>query len=344
MDGYVTRRLWLDRDPQALSDWQALMQAAKLSDQEKVDYTIGIYDGARLAATGSLDGKILKCLVVCAAYQSENLLTQVVMALLERLDQEGLTNRFVYTKPKNLPYFKALGFRLLAQTEALLFMEQGFPSFQDYLSYLAQHKVDSSKNGAIVMNANPFTLGHRYLVEQALSACDHLYIFVVSEDRSYFSAQDRFKMVQAGVADLANVTVLPSRDYMVSQATFPSYFLKERADLAVAQVQAELDAQVFKEFIAPSLEIAIRFVGEEPLSPVTQVYNQALAQAFGQDLDLKIIPRLEKDGQVISATRVRAAIQAGKLADWVNLVPQSTYHYIQSQDLLGQDAQREKVE
>jgi len=117
-----------------------------------------------------------------------------------------------------------------------------------------------------------------------------------------------------------------------------------RADLAVAQVQAELDAQVFKEFIAPSLEIAVRFVGEEPLSPVTQVYNQALAQAFGQDLDLKIIPRLEKDGQVISATRVRAAIQAGKLADWVNLVPQSTYHYIQSQDLLGQDAQREKVE
>ena len=266
------------------------------------------------------------------------------MALLERLDQEGLTNRFVYTKPKNLPYFKALGFRLLAQTEALLFMEQGFPSFQDYLSYLAQHKVDRSKNGAIVMNANPFTLGHRYLVEQALSACDHLYIFVVSEDRSYFSAQDRFKMVQAGVADLANVTVLPSRDYMVSQATFPSYFLKERADLAVAQVQAELDAQVFKQFIAPSLEIAIRFVGEEPLSPVTQVYNQALAHAFGQDLDLKIIPRLEKDGQVISATRVRAAIQAGKLADWVNLVPQSTYHYIQSQDLLGQDAQREKVE
>ena len=146
MDGYVTRRLWLDRDPQALKDWQALMQAAKLSDQERVDYTIGIYDGARLAATGSLDGKILKCLVVCAAYQSENLLTQVVMALLERLDQEGLTNRFVYTKPKNLPYFKALGFRLLAQTEALLFMEQGFPSFQDYLSYLAQHKVDSSKN------------------------------------------------------------------------------------------------------------------------------------------------------------------------------------------------------
>ena len=45
MDGYVTRRLWLDRDPQALRDWQALMQAAKLSDQERVDYTIGIYDG-----------------------------------------------------------------------------------------------------------------------------------------------------------------------------------------------------------------------------------------------------------------------------------------------------------
>ena len=101
-------------------------------------------------------------------------------------------------------------------------------------------------------------------------------------------------------------------------ATFPSYFLKKRTNLAVAQVQAELDAQVFKQFIAPSLEIAVRFVGEEPLSPVTQVYNQALAQAFGQDLDLKIIPRLEKDGQVIRsmpnwAPRVQDFSQPGKV-------------------------------
>ncbi|EFA28598.1 ABC transporter, ATP-binding protein, partial [Haemophilus influenzae HK1212] len=38
--------------------------------------------------------------------------------------------------------------------------------------------------GSIVMNANPFTLGHRYLIEQALQQCDHLHLFIVGEDAS----------------------------------------------------------------------------------------------------------------------------------------------------------------
>lgn len=46
---------------------------------------------------------------------------------------------------------------------------------------------------------------------------------------------------------------------------------------------------------------------------------------FGNKLKLKIIPRLIQDGTVISATRVRAAIEQ---ADWETvqkLVPKRTY-------------------
>lgn len=52
--------------------------------------------------------------------------------------------------------------------------------------------------GSIVMNCNPFTLGHRYLVEEASRQSDLLYIFVVEEDKSDFPFEDRFNMVKAG--------------------------------------------------------------------------------------------------------------------------------------------------
>ena len=47
-------------------------------------------------------------------------------------------------------------------------------------------------------------------------------------------------------------------------------------------------------------------------SPVTSVYNDALRAAFGSDLELVIIDRLSAGDEVVSATRVRAAIQDKK--------------------------------
>ena len=336
MENFILKRLWLDRDKKARQDWEWVMDQANLGKTEQVDYTIAIYHhSGDIAATGSLDRNILKCLVVCKKYQSENLLTHLVMALLEELRERSYTNSFVYTKPKNIIFFKSLGYRVIAETENLAFLEQGIPSFSDYLKLLKEHFVEGSSNSAIVMNANPFTLGHQYLVETAASQSSHLYVFVVSEDRSFFNTNDRMEMVKRGVSHLTNVTVLPTRDYMVSSATFPSYFLKEKADLEVAKVQATLDATLFLENIVPTLQLAKRFVGQEPLSPVTSVYNDALRAAFGKDLELVIIDRLSVREEVVSATRVRATIQDKNVDELKQLVPATTYHYLEEKHFIG---------
>ena len=336
MENFILKRLWLDRDKKARQDWEWLMDQANLGKTEQVDYTIAIYHtSGEPAATGSLDRNILKCLVVCKKYQSENLLTHLVMALLDELRERSYTNSFVYTKPKNIVFFNSLGYRVVAETENLAFLEQGIPSFSDYLKLLKEHFVEGTSNSAIVMNANPFTLGHQYLVETAASQSSHLYVFVVSEDRSFFHTNDRMEMVKRGVSHLPNVTVLPTRDYMVSSATFPSYFLKEKADLEVAKVQATLDATLFLENIVPTLQLTKRYVGQEPLSPVTSVYNDALRTAFGKDLELVIIDRLSAGDEVVSATRVRAAIQYKNVDELKQLVPATTYHYLEEKHFIG---------
>ncbi|MCA8631675.1 [citrate (pro-3S)-lyase] ligase, partial [Escherichia coli] len=143
-----------------------------------------------------------------------------------------------------------------------------------------------------------------------------------------FSKEARFAMVQKGVAHLPNVTFLSTEDYLVSSATFPTYFLKEKAPLEVAAIQATLDATLFKERIAPILEIQQRYVGEEPYSEVTDVYNQAMQQVFGQTITLTIVPRLAIDGELISATKVRKAMVEGDKETLKKFLPATSYQYL----------------
>ncbi|BDQ58909.1 [Citrate [pro-3S]-lyase] ligase [Enterococcus faecalis] len=303
------------------------MEKAELQTTEALDYTVGIYDDTALIASGSLSGKTIKCVAVCKKYQSENLLTQLVVHLLEKLREENQLHSFLYTKPKNEQIFQSLGFQKVVANQEVLFMEQGKPDFADYLDYLTQHKK-AGPASSIVMNANPFTKGHQYLVEKAAKESPHVYVFVLSEDKSLFSKEARFAMVQKGVAHLPNVTVLSTEDYLVSSATFPTYFLKEKAPLEVAAIQATLDATLFKERIAPILEIQQRYVGEEPYSEVTDVYNQAMQQVFGQTITLTIVPRLAIGGELISATKVRKAMAEGDKETLKKFLPATSYQYL----------------
>lgn len=326
---FTIKRMRLDRDDNARSKWENLMQAADLNIHEEIDYTVGIYKKSELVATGSYAHNIIKCLAVCKDYQSENLLTQLVVHLMNRLQQEGHHHYFVYTSPQNSIYFKSMGFKIIIQTEDLAFMEFGTPHFKSYLELLSNYKKEGN-NGAIVMNANPFTKGHRYLIEEAAEKSDYVYMFVLSEDRSEFSAEDRMNMVKLGVADLDNVIVLPTRDYMVSSATFPSYFLRNDAMEEIARVQANLDAQLFKEKIAPVLNIKYRFVGEEPYSTVTNIYNESMSSIFQDELTLFTIPRKEVNGEIISATKVRKMLTTNAMDKLNDMVPETTYNYIQT--------------
>ncbi|MBL1230969.1 [citrate (pro-3S)-lyase] ligase [Enterococcus sp. BWB1-3] len=327
---YVIKRLWLKKDKKTYEQWANLMNKANLNKDEELDYTVGIYIDDTLAATGSYYHNILKCLVVCKDYQEENLLTEIVQHLINRLSEEGEHHYFVYTKPSNKPVFRSLGFQTIIETADILFMEQGFPDFQSYLLMLKKHKKTGSGSG-IVMNANPFTKGHQYLIEMASKQSNQVYVFVLSEDRSEFSSQDRLEMVKQGVAHLTNVTVLPTNDYLVSSATFPSYFLKDDAVESVARMQAAVDAQLFKEKIAPVLDIQTRFVGEEPYSKVTDIYNQSMKAVFDGSLELVVLPRLSVNGEIISATKVREALHTHDSKRLIEFLPPPTDSYIKKQ-------------
>lgn len=321
------KRLWLDKDEAMLRQWTDLMERSGLSPQESVEYTVGILKENHLIASASYQKNIIKCLAVDKEYQSENLLTQVLLHIMERLREKDLNHYFLYTKPSEAKIFHSLGFHTIVENETVLFTEQGIPNIDDYQELLKQHR-HAGISSSIVMNANPFTKGHQFLVETAAAKSDHVYVFVLSEDRSEFSSEDRMNMVKLGISHLENVTVLPSRDYMVSTATFPAYFLKENAPLAVAKTQATVDAQLFKEKIAPILNIHYRFVGEEPFSPVTEVYNHSLQAVFGSELELVIVPRKELNGAAISATNVRKALREKDVELLTHLVPQTTYDYL----------------
>lgn len=188
----------------------------------------------------------------------------------------------------------------------------------------------AAKTGAIVMNCNPFTKGHRYLVEQALEMVDKLYIFVVEEDRSCFKFQDRFRMVEQGVADLVageRIFVVPSGKYIISLDTFAQYFDKEQAKTIDSM---DYDVYIFGEVVAAALGIRYRFVGEEPLDEVTRAYNETLHRIL-PDFGIKVveIPRIMFDeANVISATLVRKAMQEGDMDIVATLCPESTVRYL----------------
>ena len=179
------------------------------------------------------------------------------------------------------------------------------------------------RGGVVVMNCNPFTLGHRYLIEQAAKQVERLYVMVVREDCSLFAYTERKAMVERGVADIENVNVIDGSDYAISRATFPTYFLKRLDDAADTQMLLDLD--LFRRHIAPALGATVRFVGTEPTDQLTRRYNQLMHEALK---DVREINRLEKDGNAVSASRVRKAMEEGDMNTIRQLVPPTTLPYI----------------
>jgi [citrate (pro-3S)-lyase] ligase len=200
------------------------------------------------------------------------------------------------------------------------------PDIKIYLNNLEKHRQELGNCGAIVMNCNPFTLGHRYLIEYAMAQVEHLYIFVVEEDKSEFSFKDRFKLVKQNTADLANVTVLPSGKFIISSLTFDAYFGKSgiSEEQAIEQ-DTSFDLLIFAAAIAPALNIKTRFVGQEPFDPLTRHYNEEMKSLLPEyGCDVVEIPRLEKDGGAVSASRVRKLLKDGNFEEIRKIVPKAT--------------------
>lgn len=309
-------------------------------------------DGDEILAGGGLDGNVIKCVAVSESARSEGLMNILVSRLIVIAREEGRDSVKAFTKPENEGIFKSLGFGLLASAPKAILMENGRGGLPEYKKYLAS-LARPGRNGAIVMNANPFTKGHRYLVEQAASLVDNLYVIVVREDRSRFPYAERKAMIEAGCAGLDNVVVCEGSDYAISAATFPTYFLKKLDDATDTQIALDLD--LFVNHIAKPLGVTVRFAGSEPEDALTRRYNELMAeilpgtsvavvrQAHQPDpelvkgsalrqarrpIDFVEIPRLEQKGKPLSATSLRRALDKGHLKEAMEYIPESSIPYL----------------
>lgn len=312
--------------------WKDLLCRSGLEPDIQTDCTLLIWDGDELIATGSRLGNVLKCIAVDNNRQGEDLTATVLTHLRQDALLTGHRHLFLYTKPRNKFLFSSLFFYPIANTDSVLLMENKPNGIGEFLDTLPTVNSEGA-TGAVVVNCNPFTLGHRYLIETAAQDCDRLYVFVLSEDRSYFKTADRIAMVMAGTKDLPNVTVLPTGPYLISAATFPTYFLKDAS--AAPTVQCELDCTVFAKYYVPRFGITRRYVGTEPTCDITAEYNRSMHRILPEyGIALQEIPRITTADAPISASAVRALITEGRLDAIRSLVPNSTYDYLLEHNLL----------
>lgn len=318
-------------------------------------------DDGEMIAGGGLKGNVIKCVAVDDAHKGEAIANTLISHLIAHANEEGHSNVMLFTKPKNRQLFESLSFRLLAEAPEAVLMETGIGGINNTVEALKKIREESEKykeynkeckkeektnlnittpqhlnpstpqplttttplRGVVVMNCNPFTLGHRYLIEQAAKQVERLFVMVVREDCSLFAYAERKAMVEQGVAHLKNVTVIDGSEYAISQATFPTYFLKRLDDAADTQMLLDLD--LFRRHIAPALGATVRFVGTEPTDQLTRRYNQLMHEVLA---DVRETARLEKEGNAVSASRVRKAMEQGDMSTIRQLVPPTTLPYI----------------
>ena len=310
-------------------------------------------DDGEMIAGGGLKGNVIKCVAVDDAHKGEAIANTLISHLIAHANEEGHSNVMLFTKPKNRQLFESLSFRLLAEAPEAVLMETGIGGIYNTVEALKKIKEEGEvckennqeckkeektnlntstpqhlnttppRRGVVVMNCNPFTLGHRYLIEQAAKQVERLFVMVVREDCSLFAYAERKAMVEQGVAHLENVTVIDGSEYAISQATFPTYFLKRLDDAADTQMLLDLD--LFRRHIAPALGATVRFVGTEPTDRLTRRYNQLMHEVLA---DVRETARLEKEGNAVSASRVRKAMEQGDMSTIRQLVPPTTLPYI----------------
>jgi [citrate (pro-3S)-lyase] ligase len=314
------------------------MSGAGLSFDEGADAVAVVEDmNGKPAASASLFGYVIRMVAVDPVHQESGLAAMAISALMETARMRGVTRLFLYTKPGTAPRFASLGFKNIAETGAAALLETGEPGISAYRRYLAENRRSGDgKIGCIAANCDPFTLGHRYLMDRASEACDHFYVIVAEEDKSRFSYPDRYEMVRLGTEDIGNMTLLRSGPYAVSDATFPTYFLKDRSERAAAAEQTRLDLALFLRLFVPALGINVRFVGTEPLSPVTNMYNEAMKEVLvPEGVEVAEIERAASaSGDPISASAARAVLDSGDVSKLPSYLPAAVLNYMRERGII----------
>lgn len=321
-------------DQRGCEEIRAFLHQNELNMDDGVKVFIVLRHEGKIIACGGVADGIIACVAIDDAWRGHGLALPLASELIHVATSLGYTQLFIFTKPENEELFAGCGFYSLAKVgNEVVLMENSAMRIRNYMAKLAEKRMPGERIGAIVMNANPFTLGHRYLVEEALKQCDWLHLFVVSEDLSRFRYHDRLALVRAGTAHLPRLTVHEGSRYIISRATFPCYFLKVQN--IVHRCHMELDLTMFRTYIAPPLGITHRFAGSEPHCIVTNYYNQNMGQWLASPqidappITFVEIPRIKHAANYISASKVRALLDEGRYEEIRGYVPETTYQFLQ---------------
>ena len=328
--------------PEVETEITRLLNDNGLEFEEQVDnFVIGREDG-RLVGCAGLDRDVIKDVAVAPGLHGSAVSLRLGSEISKLAAAHGYHDLFLYCRPDNVKRFRGWAFHVLVEIPGVIALMENNPvALPKYLENLSRGYHPGKAIGGVVLNANPFTLGHRFLVEKAAKACDWLHVFVVKEEAAGFSYADRFRLVTEGVADLGNVTVHYGSKYIISRATFPGYFLKEKATIETSFTG--IDLLMFREHIAPALGINHRYVGTEPLDATTNAYNASMkhwladAPSTAAPIETVTIERLAVDGSPVSASRVRALLASGDLGTIKRLVPPTTLAFLEKQVIPARD-------
>ena len=286
----------------------------ELKYDPNIDYTVVIRENDKIIATASKGKNIIKCFAIDPAHQGEGISGSILTNVTNKMFDQGYFHSMVFTKTKNQEIFKGIGYKEVAQTDKVILMEMGTNSINKTIDKIKK-SIDMNKQKAmIVMNCNPFTYGHQYLIEKAAKENEEVLIFVVEEDKSVFPFNIRYELVKEGTAHLNNVKVLAGSEYMISSATFPNYFLRKEDDSLIEYTK--LDATIAGKQFGKKLNINKRYIGEEPYCKVTKKYNETLMEILPQyGMEVVLVPRKEIGEIAISASIVREKIKNGEIEE-----------------------------
>ncbi|MFN1128525.1 [citrate (pro-3S)-lyase] ligase [Lelliottia nimipressuralis] len=323
------RQTIVAQHPERLSQIRYLLADSGLGLDNDITLFIEAWSGSQLVGCAGLAANVIKCVAVDEKLRGANLSARLLAEVENAALARGHFHLFLCTRPCNKERFARSGFWPIAQSgNNAVLLENTPQGIERYCRSLQRSRRCGETIGAIVMNANPFTLGHRHLVEQATKQCDWLHLFVVREDASFFPFCARLEMVRAGVAHLPNVSVHEGSQYIISRATFPAYFLKESGK--VQQAWSEIDVLIFRDFIAPALGITHRFIGSEPFCDITRQYNQTLHQLLAPAIKVVEMPRIKVTGNAISASEVRRLLKTQQFSRIREIVPESTFAHLKA--------------
>ncbi|WP_435791033.1 [citrate (pro-3S)-lyase] ligase [Clostridium sp.] len=317
------------KDENRVKEVKDFLQTFQLELDDNVDYTIVIRQNDEIKATCSKAKNVFKCFAVSDDLRGEGVSAMLMGAVSDRLFNEEIYHSFIFTKVENIDIFSSLGYKLIQKIENVALLESGVYDIRKYLEDIqVEYNIDNTtEKSALVMNCNPFTLGHKYLIEEAASKGKEVLVFIVQEDKSSFPFDYRYDMVKEGVSHLTNVTVIKGGEYIISEATFPSYFLRKADERLVAYTN--LDATIFGRYFCEALNITKRFIGEEPYCKVTNAYNDALKRILPTySVEVVEVKRKALMGDIISASKVRELIKQDKISETYHIVPSSTWEFL----------------